>query len=355
MAVFDLNNPIPSLLERHAQLEALYGDNETGNWLSGWQCDNPWIDQIRRIVDKHKSAVPRDKYHYLSEDSYILDSLREFHLAVDKNTPESFLCGTGSSTIIFTFCAWLKAQDVQRVYYIEPMFFAVHHALELFGIETRPVNARHGFEASFKVNLPQEKTILLFTDPIWYAGTSLSANVVEQISDWQRATQSLIFVDGSFQYAAWTGVDHEASAILDPSLTVRLICPTKALAAHGYRFAYATVPQHIHDRMAHIYSNIYGSASIESMAFGRAIPELIVDRTLCNTLSRTIGERHAMLRSRGIIAANWDADRGYFVFERIHCPLPPNAKLLGGSYFDQKRYPDHRRINLLSPSIHLLN
>ena len=353
--MFQLDGSISDLLERHAQLESLFGDNKSGNWLSGWQCDNLWINEIKTEVDRHKSAIDQDKYHYLSEDELISNALYEFHRIVDCNFPESFLCGTGSSTIIFTFCAWLKEQNIKQVHYIQPMFFSVHHALKLFGIKAQPINSKHGFENGFKIELPTEKTVLLFTDPIWYAGFSIQEHVVQAINEWQRKTESLIFVDGSFQYAKWDGNTRELTATLDPKHTVRLICPTKSLAAHGYRFAYATVPERMRSEMAHIYSNIYGSASIESLAFGRALPKLIIDRKICDSLAKSVAVRHKVLRSSQAINADWLANCGYFVYEKILRPLPEGTKLLGGSFFEQKRHKDHVRINLLSPSIALLD
>jgi aspartate/methionine/tyrosine aminotransferase len=302
-----------------------------------------------------KSTIDQDKYYYLSEDATISESLNEFHHSVDQISPESFLCGAGSSTIIFTFCAWLKEQNITEVHYIQPMFFSVHHALKLFGIRAQPINSRHAFERGFRIHLPTEKSVLLLTDPIWYAGLSIAEHVIQEICEWQKKTQSLVFVDGSFQYAKWNGIMHEATAMLDTARTVRLICPTKALAAHGYRFAYASVPAEMRTTMAYIYSNIYGSASIESLAFGRALPDVIINRDICNALTRSIATRHKALRSDQTITSDWEADSGYFVYEKILRPLPANTKLLGGPFFEQKRYKHHVRINLLSPSMELLD
>jgi hypothetical protein len=74
MAAFEFGDPLTELLQRHAQLESLYGDTNSGNWLSGWQCDNPWIAKIKAEVEMRKSTIDQDKYYYLSEDATIFSS-----------------------------------------------------------------------------------------------------------------------------------------------------------------------------------------------------------------------------------------------------------------------------------------
>jgi hypothetical protein len=171
---------------------------------------------------------------------------------------------------------------------------------------------------------------------------------------WQQQTGSLVFVDGSFQYSGWQGQQVELSAQLDPQHTVLLVCPTKALASHGYRFSYATIPTSMRSVCTNIYSSIYGSSSVENVAFARIAPSLMEDGTITNGLMLLASDRHRSLRERKIISAAWQPSCGYFIFEKISTELPANMPLMDGSYFEQRRYPDHRRLNLLSPSIHLL-
>ena len=68
----------------------------------------------------------------------------------------------------------------------------------------------------------------------------------------------------------------------------------------------------------------------------------------------TAAARHQSLRSQAKISAAWNASCGYFVFEEILVSLPEGTLLMDGSFFEQKRYPKYRRLNLLSPSLHLL-
>ena len=343
------------LLQRHAELEANYGDGDGGRFLSGWQCENPWADRIRELVEQQSRKIDSTEYLYTDSDDTIRRELFRFHQNVDGVSPPDLLCGAGATTIIFTFCAWLRQQDIREVFYIPPLYFTLHFALRLFGVRARAVSGRHAFEDGFSINLPPQRAVLLLADPIWYAGLSLNADVIAALVEWQRLTHSLVFVDGSFQYARWDGSRRELSAQFSPEWTVRLICPTKALAVHGYRFAYAALPADLRTTFAHIYTNIYGSSSIESLSFAKIAPGLMADGTITRSLMALVSERHKSLRERKKIAAPWQPTCGYFIFERVTTEPPPGGFLMDGSYFQQKRYPEFRRLNLLSPSLHLLD
>jgi histidinol-phosphate/aromatic aminotransferase/cobyric acid decarboxylase-like protein len=346
---------LSALLKRHADLESIYGDGDGGSFLSGWQCENPWIDQIKALVQAKSTELQGEKYLYLDEDKSIRDGLSRFHGHVDGVIPQGLFCGVGSSSIIFTFCAWLKHNAIAEVFYIPPLYFSFHFALKLFDIRARAVSGKHAFEEGFSMRLPSERAVLLLTDPVWYAGLPLGAEVIETLVAWQRMTSSLVFVDGSFQYAKWEGPNTELAAQFDPEFSFRLICPTKSLAAHGYRFAYTIIPARLHQGFATLYSNIYGSATIEDVAFGRTAVAAISEGTVTRLLMRLAADRHRSFRKAGTIFAAWQPSSGYFVFERISSSRLDSRLLMDGSYFEQKRYHDYRRINLLSPSIILLN
>jgi histidinol-phosphate/aromatic aminotransferase/cobyric acid decarboxylase-like protein len=194
------------LLQRHAELEEKHGDGDAGRFLSGWQCENPYTEQIRHLVDNQISQIDRGQYLYLDGDAGLKDGLQRFHKSVDGTTPDSLFCGAGATPILFTFCAWLRHHDIREIYYIPPLYFSLHFALKLFDIRARAISGRHAFETGFSYNLPTETTALLFADPIWYAGIPLPLDLIESLVDWQSRTGSIVFVDGSFQYAKWGGV-----------------------------------------------------------------------------------------------------------------------------------------------------
>jgi hypothetical protein len=114
------------------------------------------------------------------------------------------------------------------------------------------------------------------------------------------------------------------------------------------------IPNAIREEFSHIYGSLYGSASLENVAFGRVAASISHPRPITTAVVGLVSHRHKEFRSAGTISAAWQAECGYFIFERIMTDLPASPPLMDGSFFEQKRYPDHRRINLLSPSIGLL-
>jgi aspartate/methionine/tyrosine aminotransferase len=345
---------LSDLLQRHADLEAAHGDGEGGTVLSGWQCENPWIERITASVDEEAARLRADRYLFLEDDPILHELLLNFHQKIDGKVPESVIYGAGSSTILFTLCAWLHERQIQEVFYIPPLYFTLHWALRLFGIRARAVSARHTFEAGYTMNLPDRTAVLLLSDPVWYAGMPVPDVIIDQLVHWQRKTQSTIFTDGSFQYSRWTGGSVESTTRFDPQSSVRLICPSKALAAHGYRFAYAELPCAMRDDWVRIHSNIYGSAPSTSAAFARTAMAMLLDNEIPAAIMNLVASRHSRLREEDVISAPWQPNAGYFVFEMIRGDLRPNGVLMDGTFFQQRRYTGYNRINLLSPSIHLL-
>ena len=345
---------LKAMLRRHAELEELQSDGGQGRFLSGWQCEHPWSDKLRAAVAAERVALPNQDYLYLEHDDRVLDGLTSFHRRVDGSAPSAVVPAEGGSALLLTACGWLSERSVTEVYFLSPLYFSTARALRLFGIRARAISGRQAFEPGFTFNLPEQTTVLFLTDPIWYAGLTISDSMIEHIARWQRRTHSFIVVDGSFQYMCWDGSTREATAGLDPLRTIRILCPTKTMALHGYRFAYALLPASARPSFTHLYSTLFGSASAESIAFARVAVAEMQTRSLSEKLVRFIDNRHRRLRAAGKIAADWNANCGYFVFERLLVPGVDIKPLMDGSYFGQRRYPDHRRINLLSPSLPLL-
>jgi histidinol-phosphate/aromatic aminotransferase/cobyric acid decarboxylase-like protein len=344
------------VLRRHAELEADRDDGEGGRFLSGWQCVNPWANEIRARIDAQLSSINATEYLYFDRDANVSSQIREFHSLTDQIGPDAIFCGAGSTALIFLFCVWLRQQSINEVFYLPPLYFTTHFALKLFDIRARPVSGRQAFEPDFSLNLPESESVLLVCDPVWYAGVPLDETVIETVCDWQRRTGSFVFVDGSFQYARWSGQRAEPTARLAIGRTVRLVCPTKNLATHGYRFAYALLPSRLRSSFAEAYSNIYGSCSVEDIAFARVAISEMIDGRITRQLMALVSERHRSLRARGRITAPWQPGSGYFVFERLADGIESaSAPLMDGSFFEQKRFPAYRRINLLSPSVNLLD
>lgn len=231
-----------SRLDKYEQLAYDLDDGDAGHFLSGWQCVNEVGSEFLKAVLLRMEKIDRTKYIYFDEDESIVNSLRSLHEKKDGIRPQAILCGSGATVLLYSFVTYLQKLGIEEVLYLPPIYFTLHTAFERYGIRSTAVANRYEFEDDFKIELPAKKTVLFLADPIWFAGVSMGAHIINEISDWQRDTGSLVFVDGSTQYMKWNGSQHETSANLVPESTFRLISPTKQLACHGYRFSYIIMP-----------------------------------------------------------------------------------------------------------------
>lgn len=350
-----LDDLIQSVLDQHSRLELDHADGDAGRFLSGWQCENSWAEELAQKVYAERNTIRGDEYQYIEEDEPILESLRAFHVKIDGTLTQNILPALSSTQLLFAYCMHLQSIGVAEVFYIPPLYYTFHAALQLFGIRARPISARHAYEVGFTLNLPNRRSILLLSDPTWYSGTAITATTIEKLGKWQQETSSQIFVDGSFQYMRWSAGENEPTSKLAPELTARIICPTKILAMHSYRFAYLLAPPLLCRSMASKISVVGGSSPGESIALGRVAAREMLQGAIPRRLIEEIKKRHADLRARERIRCEWMPSSGYFVFEQLVGSVSISTPLMDGSYFEQPRFPDHRRINLLSPSISLLD
>ena len=354
MPAEDTPDPIGELLNLHHVLEVEHDDGDKGNFLFGWQCENPFAENLIALTADRSGKLNRVQYSYLEEDAELVEKIIKLHQALDGVTPIDAFCGAGATALLVTFAAYLRGESIEEVYFIPPIYFSLHFAMRLFGIRARQVSGRHAFETSLTMNLPEKRTLLFLTDPVWYAGLPVPRHVLDEIAEWQARTGSTVLVDGSFQYMPWNKIAFEATAQLDPSKTIRLISPSKSLCIAGYRFAYLLVPNGLRKKISHTYTNIYASASADTIAFGHEAIRAMETRYPTNKLIDVIRRRHHTLRTEGKTESELAATCGYFVFEKLNYDLPAHYVRMGGEFFDQANYPGYTRINLLSPSFYLL-
>ena len=347
-------DPIGRLLNLHHVLEVEHDDGDKGNFLFGWQCENPFAVDLLNATRERSNALNHTQYSYLEEDAALNSKIRAAHHALDGIEPDDVFCGAGATALLVTLAAYFRLKGIQEVFFVPPIYFSMHFALRLLGIRARPVSARHAFESDFSMNLPDREVVLLMTDPIWYVGLPIPAQIIDQVASWQRRTQSVVLIDGSFQYMPWNNKINELTAGLDPARTARIVSPSKFLCVAGYRFAYLLLPSAWRQGFSHTYTNIYASASVDTIAFGHEAVGAMTHRKLTNQLMNRAEQRHIILRSTGRTESVLAATCGYFVFEKLKFDLPSNYVRMGGEYFDQPRFPGYTRINLLSPSFHLL-
>lgn len=344
-----------SIIQQYEKLTFEQEAGDSGNMVSGWQCDNPFVDDFLLQVRRRSAKMNYKRYLYFDEDEKLLNKISNLHLKLDGKTPENVLCGSGSTALLFAFITHLKNLGVKKVFFIPPIYFTIIPALQRYDIKVEAVANLQPYEKGFELNLPKEKnSFLLISDPIWYSGTKMSFDLMQEIIQWQQKTSSFIFVDGSMQYLSWDKKTEESSSKLNPSLTFRLLCPTKQLAVNGFRFSYLLIPELHYRKLAWTYANIYGAASAESIAFAYESIKQLSNRKLSQRLLNLAIERHSTLRAKGIIESDIVPNCGYFVFEKINKKLPKKHLAVNGSYFDQKNFPAYTKINLLSPSINLL-
>jgi aspartate/methionine/tyrosine aminotransferase len=341
---------LTDVLRRHAELEGIYGGDKGGDLISGWQVENPWARALKAKTLNEIQDLSAERYVYLEEDEKLIRGFKEFHERADGAEPEALFIGSGSSPLLVTFAAYLAQQGASEVFYLPPLYFSLHAALRLFGIRARPVSSFHGFEKNCRPHWPEARCVLLLCDPIWYAGIPVPEQIMAEIAAWQSRTGSLVMVDGSFQYMRWDGRLDERSALL-PGPTMRIVCPTKALGIHGFRCAYAIMPQQDYAPFEVLYSYLYASASLGDLAFARVALGELNDRTVINDLMSSAASRHRTLRDAGLITAEWSPEGGYFVFEEVRPDAIDLQPLMDGSYFEQPRHAGYYRINLLSPRL----
>jgi aspartate/methionine/tyrosine aminotransferase len=330
-------------------------DGDDGDFISGWQCENDFIAATVAAVQERANKSDRTRYTFFEAQSELRTAIKELHKVRDGNEPESVVCGGGTTSLLFAFATYLKSIGTSRIYYIPPLYISLHIAFDAYGIEAVPVSTGQPYEPDFELMLPRDPgSILILTDPVWYAGVRIPQWVIAELIAWQQEMAALIFVDGSLQYLRWDGSDHEMSSGFVSGLTFRLICPSKQLCIHGYRFSYLLLPQSCERTFAWTYTNTFGAAASDSVAFGYEAIAALGRGEVARSLMAVASTRYEHLTKIGAIESSLRPNCGYFAFARINATLPENHLRLDGDYFAQQKYPGYCKINLLSPSIAML-
>lgn len=342
---------IELLIEKHRHLDSVIQTNRS-NFLSDWNCDNPLLDQLlgAELARLPRNGFSPDSYIFFDAEKALIDSICRFHHDVEglSLSSDHVVAGPGSSSFLAAFAIWLLRSGYEEVFYVPPLYHTFYFLLESLGIKLTPVSALHAYQPGHSMALPAHHAVLLMCDPVWYAGKSVPDNHIERIAEWQRRTESLVFVDGSFQYMKWSGERNESSAALDPDLTFRLICPAKTLAVPFFRFAYLLHPSAVHSDLVFLYESMVGGATASDLVFAhRALKVLEGDGTIEHVLPAYLARVYHTLVSRKLIRTAIVPDCGYFAFAE---PLarPSGLVTMDQSYFELTGYPDYCRINLMA-------
>lgn len=286
-------------------------------------------------------------YCYISDDVAITNRIKKFHLSVDKTNyvEQQLLIAEGATSIIYLFCLWLINNNIKQIYYIPPMYFLFHKHFEFFSIDVVKVSEKQVYEEGCDFSLPNKRTVLIFSDPVWYAGVKYKKKHIDKIIEWQLRTESFVFVDGSFQYLDWNGIQPELTSILPEHLTFRLISPVKALAINSSRFAYLVLPQEYRRFFCETLSNIFGSSTYSNILFAREAMHTLIE----NKSSKVVEyakHRFSLLTKLQTSIHIVQPDCGYFIFFRPKFDIG-DCIYMDQRYFEQSGYPGFMRLNLL--------
>jgi aspartate/methionine/tyrosine aminotransferase len=344
-----MKSDIFTLLDRHRALD----DSISGHrdqFLSDWDGGHPFVESFLgpELVSPRLQEILPKGYLYYNEDYVVLDLIRSFHEKREGNplSRNNVIAGPGSSAFLVAFSFWLLQQGFREIHYIPPLYYSFHFFLRQLNTWLRPISKHQAFESGAKFNLPSKRTVLLISDPIWYAGRQFPAETIRQIGEWQARTGSLVFVDGSFQFMQWDGIRSEPTSILDPELTFRLISPTKSLGIPFYRFAYILCPFRFHRDFLFIYENIVGGASIGDVKFAKRALDVLASDSSNTPFTSFLKATYDQLIKAALIRTTIAPDCGYFVFAL------PSATLSGKismdqEFFELQGYPQYIRINLM--------
>jgi aspartate/methionine/tyrosine aminotransferase len=233
-------------------------------FLSEWFFDEK-VHQYTEIGEDFFNFSFEIPTQYYFPDSYQMlnKDIENFHSESEgyhEDGQEIFIT-EGSTPMISSLVILAKSLGFKRIHSVSPLYFNIFKVAELIDMPISPVNLTLTHDNS-EINLPDKKSFLIITDPIWSIGRHQSDEVFEKLAEWQKSTKSLIFVDGSFSYTDWYSSEKkEPERVLDPSLTFRLICPTKTLGLNGLRFSYLICPSKYKKELSRTTCSTIGSSS----------------------------------------------------------------------------------------------
>lgn len=338
------------MLEWHERIEAERQQPGARVFLSDYNGDHPYVakylGELADTAPHHLADISR--YAGLDEDVRLRSKIAAMHEQYDQvaYSERNVVPAGGSSSLLGTFVTWLAVNGHRRVHYVAPVYYKLAYLLREFGIEPVPVASGHAYQAEFDLSLPGERTVLVLTDPVWYAGRRVPTRVLDAIAAWQQATDSLVFVDGTFQYMSWDGSPGEASARLPVERTLRMVCPTKHLSIHGYRCAHLLAPAALRQELADLHINLHGDVAVSDRLFAHRAADVMTQHGNSD-LVRHIRDNHARLTASRALAARMPVETGFFLFARPHVPHRWFLAL-DERYFELDGHPGYVRINLLN-------
>jgi hypothetical protein len=337
------------LLHLHRELDTASRLADGRAFLSGWQTVHPYADSY--LPRDGKRAVPVQRYAFLSDSEQIQHAIRKFHLDKDgvDYPKERLYISSGSSPLLMAYFLRLREKGIDEAFFVPPLYYTCFYFANSLGIRLRPAGRSPLHDPESRLELPERRTVLLFSDPVWIFGTRVHKDVIQAVQQWQLRTGSEVLVDGTFQYTPW-GDDRtgEETAHLEDELTYRIVCPTKSTAVHGSRFAYMLLPPGQREFIRYPATNLTGANGTEAEADAVRLMEVLNARTGNGDLCAHIRCVHERLVGNGVIVE--EAARptvSYYTFARVNVFLSAGALLMDQRYFGLSGYPGFVRVNLL--------
>ncbi len=321
-------------------------------FVSDWNGDHPFMDEF--LGDLGEVPIGRlgslGTYSRMDEDLELTDAVAELHVrryGETSVTAGRCVTGAGSTSFLTTLLMYQFLQGVREISYLPPVYYNAGWWIRKLGMGVRRVASNVDFSDDVEMSLPEGRGLLWVTDPVWFAGVPLRDATVDRIADWQRRTGSTVIVDGTFQYMGWEGATKEATDRLDPDLTFRLVCPTKTLAMHGFRFAYAIVPAQHAAPFAELHRRLHGAAGLADRLFARRAVEVLGTHDGALPLMSFARDRYRQLLASGAVTEAVEPESGFFVFGRPSVDAT-NFVAMDINCFGGKGYPGFVRVNLLN-------
>ncbi|MDK2949256.1 MAG: hypothetical protein PWQ56_421 [Patescibacteria group bacterium] len=336
-----------------------YFDKNKIIFLSEWSFDKK-IHQYTRFNKEHFKIAPSIPTEYTFPDTnrVLNDSIERFHVkeGLPQNSFTVFI-SEGSTPMIAAMVLFAKKLGYDKIYSIFPLYFTIHKICDTMNIHIHPCNNDFACFENIELNLPKRKSFLFITDPIWSIGKHYSDEIFKKLSYWQKKTGSIIFVDGSFSYMNWgQSIKKEPSIILDPNLTLRLVCPTKALCLHGLRFSYLLCPKAFSKEVARISISNTGS----SCYFGHLQREMVFNKMTednINPIGLFASKRYRELKEK-FSENNIEhivPDCGFFMFAKLDDFFKRKKKRSKYYWLNNKaldifnsKYKGYAKINLIA-------
>lgn len=344
-------NSLFEIPSRYADLDAKMRASQGKVFISDWNGTHPFVSQyLGPLAQSCHLQADVTSYALPEDDSALLERIGSLHgVFEDLNlTKEEILVGDGSTSLLSTFCFWLAINEVKEVFYLPPLFWSIANMFKMLRLCPFSVSREHAFQAGFRMRLPERKCVLMLSDPVWYAGKRLTEEQILQLRQWQEATGSIIFVDGTFQYMQWDGERGERAAGLSKEHTFRLVCPTKHLSIHGFRFAYLLQPTAFHEEVTNIYDSVHGASSQANLMFAHRALDVMCGPDNNKRMVEYAKENYLRLVESGSLREHVEPECGYYVFGRPSAPASEFVAM-DQSHFELEGFPDYVRINLLNP------